>query len=99
MLFGLHAEKITNRCSAGALHHIIARGSVQATCLRLPVCIRTCLRASHRQAQTGASHRQVGKSVIRDVQKAKAKKSARVSAYKRPLHPAHKGRQGGFFPG
>ena len=48
----------------GALHHIIA-GSVPATCLRLPVRIRT---------QTGASHRQVGKSVIRGEKKAKAKK-------------------------
>ena len=38
---------------------------VQATCLRLPVRIRT---------QTGASHRQVGKSVIRGEKTAKAKK-------------------------
>jgi hypothetical protein len=45
----------------GALHHI----SVQTTCLRLPVRVRT---------QTGASHRQVGKSVIRGEKTAKAKK-------------------------
>jgi hypothetical protein len=38
---------------------------VQVTCLRLPVRIRT---------QTGASHMQVGKSVIRGEKKAKAKK-------------------------
>jgi hypothetical protein len=49
----------------GALHYIITGGSVQATCLRLPVRIRT---------QTGASHRQVAKSVIRGEKKAKAKK-------------------------
>jgi hypothetical protein len=45
----------------GALHHI----SAQTTCLRLPVRIRK---------QTGASHRQVGKSVIRGEKTAKAKK-------------------------
>jgi hypothetical protein len=39
--------------------------SVQTTCLRLPVRIRT---------QTGASNRQVGKSVIRDEKLTKAKK-------------------------
>ena len=39
--------------------------SVQTTCLRLPVRIRT---------QTGASHRQVGKSVIRGEKLTKAKK-------------------------
>ena len=39
--------------------------SLQVTCLRLPVRIRT---------QTGASHRQVGKSVIRGEKLAKAKK-------------------------
>jgi hypothetical protein len=50
---------------SGALHYIIAGGSVQSTCLRLPVRIRT---------QTGASHRQVGKSVIRDKKISKAKK-------------------------
>jgi len=29
--------------------------SLQATCLRLPVAFATCLRATHRQAQTGAA--------------------------------------------
>jgi hypothetical protein len=56
------------------MHHIIAGGSVRATCLRVPVRIRTCLRATHRQAQIGASHRQVGKSAIRGEKKAKAQK-------------------------
>jgi len=41
--------------ASGALHHIIAWGSVESTCLR-------------------ASHRQVGKLVIRDKKLAKAKK-------------------------
>jgi hypothetical protein len=54
----------------GALHHIITGGSVQATYLRLPVrCTQTGIRT-----QTGASHRQVGKSVIRGKKTAKAKK-------------------------
>jgi len=29
-------------------------GGPPGTCLRLPVRVRTCLRATHRQAQTGA---------------------------------------------
>jgi len=45
----------------GALRHI----SVQTICLRLPGRIRT---------QTGTSHRQVGKSAIRDKKLTKAKK-------------------------
>jgi len=54
----------------GVLHHIIVRRSVQATCLRLPVrCTQTGIRT-----QTGASHRQVGKSVIRGEKLSKAKK-------------------------
>jgi hypothetical protein len=47
------------------MHHIVAGESVESTCLRLPVRIRT---------QTGALHRQVGKSVIRGEKKVKTKK-------------------------
>ena len=62
---GIEALRAGGGQAPGALHHIIAGGSVQSTCLRLPVSIRT---------QTGASHRQVGKSVIQGEKTAKAKK-------------------------
>jgi hypothetical protein len=58
----------------GALHHIIIRRSVQSTCLRLPVRLPVRCTQTGIRTQTGASHRQVGKSVIRGEKKAKAKK-------------------------
>ena len=58
----------------GVLHHIIARGSVQSTCLRLPVRLPVRCTQTGIRTQTGASHRQVGKSLIRGEKKATAKK-------------------------
>jgi hypothetical protein len=58
----------------GALHHIITGGSVQATYLRLPVRLPVRCTQTGIRTQTGASHRQVGKSVIRGKKTAKTKK-------------------------
>jgi len=40
------------------IHPATLQAGKALACLRLPVRVRTCLRATHRQAQTGAPHRQ-----------------------------------------